>query len=484
VILRRARVSSVARIVDRETFLILALSGYAIVLLGALATTFVSDSWLTLVAGRELAHHGFRTRDTLTVWTSGREWIDQQWLAHLSGYGLERVAGLGGLVLVNAAVAVGGLTLALAGARRLGASARSAALVALICAPALLPFTAIRPQTLSYPLFVALFLLLETSTSPPSRRTLLCLPILLLWANIHGSALLGVALVSLWAVAGVLWTRGRLGVNPAWMRYAGLAAASWLCLLATPYTLSIVGYYRRILFSPAFGDVVTEWMRPSFPRALPFFILAGLSAALVVTPRPGYSLFARAALAFTGVAGFMALRHTAWLPLLFAVLAPQALDAIRAPRPVERHVRVNLTLVGAALTAVMVFAVLAVVKPASDYERPLRIAVVRVVAGEADRTDGLVFADAASSDWLLWHAPSLNRRIAFDIRFELLTETELRSLGAFFARSRPAWRSAADCCSVLVLRTDAPVTRILRRELRVAYSDDSTTVLVRAEGGA
>jgi hypothetical protein len=484
VTLRRARFSNAARIVDRETFLILALSGYAIVLLGALATTFVSDSWLMLVAGREIAEHGFPAHDTLTVWTAGREWIDQQWLAHLAGYCLERATGLGGLVLLNAAVAVGGLALALAGARRLGASARSATLVAVICAPALLPFTAIRPQTLSYPLFVALFLLLETSTSRPSRKTLLCLPILLLWANIHGSALLGASLVSLWAVVGVLWTRGRPSINPAWKGHVGLAAGSWLCLLATPYTLSVVGYYRRILFSPAFGDVVTEWMRPSFPKALPFFIIAGLTAVLVVTPRPRYSLFARAALALTAIAGFMALRHTAWLPLLFAALAPRALDAIRRPRAAERHVRVNLALVAVAVVAVAVFAVLAVMKPDSSYERPLRIAVVRVVEGEAERTDGLIFADSASSDWLLWHAPSLRRRIAFDIRFELLTETELRRLGAFSDRSGPAWRSAADCCSVLVLRTDAPVTRILRRELRVAYRDDSTTVLVRAEGGA
>ena len=473
---RRARLSRAVQLVDRETFVVVVLAGYAIVLLAAVTAPLVSDSWLMLVAGREIAHHGLPDHDSLTVWAAGREWIDQQWLAHLFGYGVQRVAGAAGLVVVSTVAAVGALGLALAGARRLGASARSSALVALLCAPALLPFTSMRPQTLAYPLFVGLFLLLQTSALP-TRRTLWCLSILVVWANVHGSALLGAGLVTLWAATRAVWS-GRFTLSPAWARYAGLAAASWLCLLATPYTISIVGYYRRILFSPAFGDVVTEWMRPTFPRALPFFVLAGLAALLVVTPRPRYSPFERLSLALVGFAGLTALRHTAWLPLLFAALAPRALDALRPPRSAERHVPINLTLVAGAAAAVAVFAVLALLKPDSTYEQPLREQVVGVVAG-AERAGGVVFADSASADWLLWHDPALGGRIAFDIRFELLTEAELRRLGGFWDRSDPDWRRAAECCSVLVLRTKDRVTRILRRELHVAYSDDSTTVLVR-----
>jgi hypothetical protein len=476
---RHNRLARLVSRVDRETFVILALAGYAIVLLGALGTSFVSDSWLMLVAGRQIAADGLPEQDTLAAWTNGREWIDQQWLAQLGAYGLQRVAGAGGLVFASAAAAVGALALAAAGARRLGGSARSTALVALLCAPALLPFTATRPQTFAYPLFVALFLLLETSPERPSARVLLCLPILVLWANVHGSALLGAALVTIWVLTRAAAARKRPRRTRAWARYAGLAAASWLCLLATPYTIDIVAYYRRILFSSAFGEVVGEWMRPSFPRALPFFVIAALAAVLVLTPRPRYSIFARASLALTAIAGFTALRHIAWLPLLFAILAPQALDAVRQPRDVERHVRVNVTLVAAAVVAVAVFAALALVKPAASYERPLRAEVARVVAREAERTGGLVFADSVSADWLLWREPALRGRVAFDVRFELLTENELRRLGAFAERRGPAWRSVADCCAVLVLRTDEDVTRTLRRDLEVVYSDDSTTVLVR-----
>jgi hypothetical protein len=470
--------SQLARSVDRETFPIFVLAGYAVVLLGALApAAFGSDTWLTLVAGREIADHGVPHRDALAAWTAGREWIDQQWLAHLGGYALNQLGGPGALAVVNAAVAVSSLALALAGARRRGGSARSAALVAVVCAPALLPFAVIRPQTLSYPLFVGLFVLLEGAR--PGRRTLLCLPLLVLWANVHGSALLGAGVVTLWGLSGALWADGRFRLSPAWSRYAGLVTASWLCLLATPYTVSVVGYYGRILLNPAFGEVVTEWMRPSFPRSTPFFVLAAVAAALVVTPRPRYSLFARSVLAITTLAGFTAIRYAVWLPLLVAVLAPAALDAVWPPRAVERHVRVNLALVTAALIGVAVVAGLAASKPGSSYERPLRPEAARAARAAAERTGGVVFADSALADWLIWREPALRRRIAFDVRFELLTAQELRRLGAFFSRSGRDWRSAAACCRVIVLRTDQEVTQVLRRELQVTYADDETTVLVR-----
>jgi hypothetical protein len=41
-----------------------------------------------------------------------------------------------------------------------------------------------------------------------------------------------------------------------------------------------------------------------------------------------------------------------------------------------------------------------------------------------------VFADDRHADWLLWAQPSLRGRIAYDIRFELLTPQQFRTLRA------------------------------------------------------
>ena len=82
-----------------------------------------------------------------------------------------------------------------------------------------------------------------------SRRVYLVLPLLVLWANIHGSVVLGAALVR--AVrASILRsappvTAVRLG---AWLpRAAALVLAPWLCVLASPYGLALRGYYRSVL---------------------------------------------------------------------------------------------------------------------------------------------------------------------------------------------------------------------------------------------
>ena len=64
-----------------------------------------------------------------------------------------------------------------------------------------LPNSVARTQSFAYVLFVALFWLLATDSRTPSRRILLALPLLVLWANVHGSAVLGASLVALWAVA-------------------------------------------------------------------------------------------------------------------------------------------------------------------------------------------------------------------------------------------------------------------------------------------
>jgi hypothetical protein len=56
------------------------------------------DSWLALLAGREIWNSGIPHHDTVTAFTVGRQWVDQQWLSRLTVYALDR---LGGLALVS-----------------------------------------------------------------------------------------------------------------------------------------------------------------------------------------------------------------------------------------------------------------------------------------------------------------------------------------------------------------------------------------------
>ena len=85
---RRAhRVVAIAR---DNPFLVVLAALVAVILALLSPALLVGDSWMTLVAGREIAAHGIPDRETLTVLAAGKEWVDQQWLGQLIVYGAER----------------------------------------------------------------------------------------------------------------------------------------------------------------------------------------------------------------------------------------------------------------------------------------------------------------------------------------------------------------------------------------------------------
>jgi hypothetical protein len=188
----------VRRWLERESLLIVVLALYAGVVTVALPQELSQDGWLALVCGREVAQHGLPSHDALNVLTMGARWTDQQWLGQLALYGL----GVRGALLAHAAVVTAALAGAAAYARRAGASVNAVARVAVLVV-ATLGLLPMRTQTFGYALFVAVLALLCADVRRPGRRVLWVLPLLALWANVHGSVLLGAALVGLRALFGL-----------------------------------------------------------------------------------------------------------------------------------------------------------------------------------------------------------------------------------------------------------------------------------------
>src|SRR5919201_4315057 len=84
---------------ERELFLVLMLATYVGILAALAPYELHQDSWLALVAGRDVFSHGPPAHDSLAVLTHGRTWIDQQWLAQLLLYGAFSTGGMRGRVL-------------------------------------------------------------------------------------------------------------------------------------------------------------------------------------------------------------------------------------------------------------------------------------------------------------------------------------------------------------------------------------------------
>ncbi|HEY1317704.1 MAG TPA: hypothetical protein VGF10_10830, partial [Gaiella sp.] len=249
-----SRTPALRRVLETSPFPILLVSLVGIVLLTVFGPSLVvGDTWLTLMAGREVVEHGLPSTETITLLGQGATWTDQQWLAQVVFYAAHGLAGMRAVVLLDVLLVLLALAFATATARTSGASSRSTFLLGLLAVIAGPWGWTIRAQSAALPLYAgALWLLVDASRRGVRRRTLLVLPVLVLWANLHGSVVLGAGLTVLLAVVELVRAR-RL----AWTPVALLVLAP-LCVLASPYGWKLVDYYDLMLVDAPFAPILRE----------------------------------------------------------------------------------------------------------------------------------------------------------------------------------------------------------------------------------
>jgi hypothetical protein len=421
------RAGTLGRLLEENGTLVLVVAAFAAVMITHLKNALAADGWMALLSGRVVAQHGLPSHETITIWAHGRDWIDQQWLAQLALYGVDRLGGLQLVLLVHAALVTAGLGAAAVLSRRMGGSARSATWIALPVLVGFWPGAAVmRPQSFAYLLFVAVLWLLLDDVELRSRRVFLVLPLLILWANLHGSVIVGAALASGYGfveLAESLWKERTVRA-----RSLVLLVAPWLCMLTSPYATSLPHYYREI-FSSSFGSYVTEWAPTTLTLLhAPVYLLALGGLWLLGRTRGTTSTFEK--LAFVGVSflAFDAVRNMVWLALLALVVLPRLLDELRAPAVEPKAMNRLLSL--AMLFGVVVATLGVALKPVTWFTQQYPAAAGNAAAATTG-PHGQVFANERYADWLVFEHPELAGRIAYDSRFELLTSKQLQSVTEF-----------------------------------------------------
>jgi hypothetical protein len=465
----------VVAFLEANGLVVAAVSVVALFVLVLLRAELIGDTWMMLVGGREVAQHGLPHHDTLFLWTNGRPWVDQQWFAQLAYYGLHVAGGVRLLLIANFLFVVGAAALVFTFARLRGASPRAVFLIAALL-PLMSPWALqVRAQAPAQLLFAATFGLLTLRSPLTWRRVAFVLALLVVWANVHGTVVMGAALAMLCAVFAIVRPPGANRRGPA----LALLSLSPLCVLASPYGFALAGYYRDLLTNPLLPKYVAEW-KLSTPGVLTAVFYAVLLGAVLLLVKHGRKVAAydKVALVLLAVSAVMALRSIIWFALAAViVLTPLVDDVLGATRSLTGKRPAHA---GAAVgvLALVVAAIAFSSSNASLEQYWPRAAADRVALLTSERGSEHVFADGTYADWLLWSRPELRNKIAYDARFELLRRGEFTNLSDYGKKRGDQWRKAANGYNVFVYDTDSghcPGTCVM------VYRDRYVTVATRAK---
>jgi hypothetical protein len=411
--------------------------------------------------------------------THGRRWTDQQWLAQLILYVEWWLGGLRLAVLLNVGLVVGAVGSAVLAARLLGGSARAVLYVTVPCVFAAPWAWQVRPQTFALPLFVWTLFLLTRDVRRPRRSTYVVFPLLVLWANLHGSVVLGAALTALAGVANAVRDRHVTA------RSAAFIFLPWACVLTSPYAPHLAAYYRLMLVDAPLARYVVEWQasRPGGTTAV-FYAVAVGTFVTVSTRRTQLTGYELAVLGLLLVEAILALRGIVWFVLAVQVLLPRVISKRAGPTEPSRR-RLDAALATGALVVLTVAVVVIAMKSDSWFERDWPTRAAAVVGRDPSSTT--LFASDRLADWLLWRDPSLRGRIAYDVRFELLHRSQLDALVDFSKMRGQRWARASAGYDVVVLDLRKRRARLtyLRSRPRAAveYVEPGEVAVIRLREG-
>jgi hypothetical protein len=267
----------------RNTVLTLAVSAGVYLLLLFAGNRLLSDpdtQWQITIGRWILTHRMVPESDIYSFTMAGQPWISTQWLAQVAFALAGGVAGwIGPVVLAAAAIAA---TFALL-ARFLSARLTPVATVMIVAGALVLtaPHLLARPHVLALPVLVAWVGGLIAAADRGEAPSFRLLPLMALWANLHGGFVFGLALIGPIALDAV-WNKDAAARMPLALRWAGFALAALALSCLTPYGWHALLASGKILGLGQALPLIGEWHPVSFGRlgAFEIGLLALLGLAL------------------------------------------------------------------------------------------------------------------------------------------------------------------------------------------------------------
>ena len=419
-----------------------------------------NDFWWHMATGRLIVETGSIPQvDAFSYTRAGEPFFNQSWLAQVLLFKLYQLGGIE-LILIVQALVIGlayGLLLSLC-VRLSGLLRLSVVLLLLATMPLSFDNWTVRPQSYVFPLFVGFLIVLTQYRLGYSKRLWLLPAMMVLWVNMHGSFVLGLALIGITFMGMFLerfqqkqtngrewesrkvgeWAGGEVGEAQAGQQGSSAASqpglmplfvwggVSALAILINPQGPRVLSYVRNLLGSNQVTALVVEWAAPSIrdTGGLIFFLFLVLCFLVFIYARrkPDLTMLLMF-LAFLWLA-LGAVRNIVWFGFVATpLLVMQAATFFR--KPVSRS-NPGSPLLNTALLALLLFLLvlsLPWIKPGIfpppsgnllDPNTPL--AAVEVLRKEPQRPKHLFHAMAYGS-YLIWAAPE--QAVFIDPRIEL-----------------------------------------------------------------
>jgi hypothetical protein len=238
--------------------------------------------WHT-TTGELILSDGFIRTDPYTFTFGGTWWVPYQWLGEVAMSLAHRVGGFDTQLLGAVTILAGTFAWLTVRVLRTGLHPiASGSVVALGLAAAASHFH-VRPHLFTILcMAVTAGLLADVETGRVRfRRLTWLLPLVVLWTNVHGGVLGGIATVGL-AVFGwvVCWQLGMNSPVTGWKQAAFAAAVALGCVLAplvNPYGRDLLWTWQIIMSAPELKEIIQEHrpVDPSEPYAWPILAFAG-----------------------------------------------------------------------------------------------------------------------------------------------------------------------------------------------------------------
>jgi len=322
-----------------------AVAFFALLLAASCAPIWSSDYFWHLSAGRWIVEHGaLPASDPLTVARTPETWINGEWLFQVALFGVHKLGGHAAIVLLRATAIAALFTFVYM--RLLATGSRTLALsVAFFSWYGALPWLRERPSAPGAA-FALLLIVVLGARSPRVRAPLVFL-LVVLWMNIHPSALLAPAIVAVDRLASMFeersFSRSRL------LELLLLTGLATIALLVNPWGLAGLLnplHVAAIAQRPEFAN--EEWGPSRFGEFRLFAIaLVAVAAALLTSAkRRGWLSAAALLAAFAALAIRLARSQT-----IFFVTAPLLLvPHLRPPR----EALMRLLAIPLAITAIAI----------------------------------------------------------------------------------------------------------------------------------